>query len=71
MVSVKKSDSYNLNFNGLRRTLKRSRRLAESGDEISSRLIVNRTALKVRSAEIGAWIERFRAAVGQVQKAAE
>src|SRR5437588_477764 len=39
MVSVKKSDSYNLNFNGLRRTLKRSRRLAESGDEISSRLI--------------------------------
>jgi ATP phosphoribosyltransferase len=31
--------------------------------EISSRLIVNRTALKVRSAEIGGWIERFRAAV--------
>jgi ATP phosphoribosyltransferase len=31
--------------------------------EISSRLIVNRTALKVRPAEIGGWIERFRAAV--------
>jgi ATP phosphoribosyltransferase len=38
--------------------------------EISSRLIVNRTALKVRSAEIGGWIERFRAAVGQAQSAA-
>jgi ATP phosphoribosyltransferase len=32
--------------------------------EISSRLIVNRTALKVRSAEISGWIDRFRAAVG-------
>ncbi len=30
--------------------------------QISSRLIVNRTALKVRSQEIGAWIEKFRAA---------
>lgn len=32
--------------------------------EVSSRLIVNRTALKVRSAEISGWIDRFRAAVG-------
>jgi ATP phosphoribosyltransferase len=31
--------------------------------QISSRLIVNRTALKVRSEEIGGWIERFRTAV--------
>jgi ATP phosphoribosyltransferase len=31
--------------------------------QVSSRLIVNRTALKVRSAEISGWIERFRAAV--------
>jgi ATP phosphoribosyltransferase len=31
--------------------------------QVSSRLIVNRTALKVRSDEIGGWIERFRAAV--------
>jgi ATP phosphoribosyltransferase len=30
--------------------------------EISSRLIVNRTALKVRSDELSGWIERFRAA---------
>jgi ATP phosphoribosyltransferase len=30
---------------------------------VSSRLIVNRTALKTRSEEIGGWIERFRAAV--------
>ncbi|MDX2224241.1 MAG: ATP phosphoribosyltransferase [Rhodospirillaceae bacterium] len=30
--------------------------------DISSRLIVNRTALKVRSAEISGWIDRFRAA---------
>jgi ATP phosphoribosyltransferase len=31
--------------------------------QVSSRLIVNRTALKVRSEEISGWIERFRAAV--------
>jgi ATP phosphoribosyltransferase len=28
--------------------------------DVTSRLIVNRAALKTRSAEIGAWIERFR-----------
>jgi len=39
MVSVKESDSYNLDFNWMRRTLKSSRRLAECSDEISSRLI--------------------------------
>jgi len=32
---------------------------------VSSRLIVNRTALKTRPEEIGGWIARFRAAVGQ------
>ncbi len=32
--------------------------------DISSRLIVNRPALKTRPEEIGQWIERFRAAVG-------
>jgi ATP phosphoribosyltransferase len=32
--------------------------------DISSRLIVNRPALKTRPEEIGEWIERFRAAVG-------
>ena len=32
--------------------------------EISSRLIVNRPALKTRPEEVGGWIERFRAAVG-------
>ena len=31
--------------------------------QVSSRLIVNRTALKVRSEEISGWIERFRSAV--------
>ena len=31
--------------------------------EISSRLIVNRTALKTRSREVNEWIERFRKAV--------
>lgn len=31
--------------------------------DISSRLIVNRTALKTRPEEIGGWIERFREAV--------
>jgi ATP phosphoribosyltransferase len=30
---------------------------------VSSRLIVNRPAMKTRSQEIGAWIDRFRAAV--------
>jgi ATP phosphoribosyltransferase len=38
--------------------------------EISSRLIVNRTALKVRSAEMGALIERFRSAVDRMCNAA-
>jgi ATP phosphoribosyltransferase len=31
--------------------------------EVSSRLIVNRPALKIRPEEVGGWIERFRAAV--------
>lgn len=31
--------------------------------QVSSRLIVNRTALKVRSEEMSGWIERFRSAV--------
>jgi ATP phosphoribosyltransferase len=31
--------------------------------DVSSRLIVNRTALKTRPEQIGAWIARFRAAV--------
>jgi ATP phosphoribosyltransferase len=31
--------------------------------EVSSRLIVNRPALKIRPEEVGAWIERFRAAI--------
>ena len=31
--------------------------------EVTSRLIVNRTALKTRPEAIGAWIERFRAAI--------
>jgi ATP phosphoribosyltransferase len=33
--------------------------------EVSSRLIVNRTALKTRPEEVGGWIDRFRAAVGE------
>jgi len=33
--------------------------------EVSSRLIVNRPALKTRPEEVGAWIERFRDAIGQ------
>jgi ATP phosphoribosyltransferase len=33
--------------------------------EISSRLIVNRPALKTRPGEVGNWIERFRGAVGK------
>ena len=32
--------------------------------EVSSRLIVNRPALKTRPGEVGEWIERFRDAVG-------
>ena len=32
--------------------------------EVSARLIVNRPAMKTRPQEIGAWIDRFRAAVG-------
>ena len=35
----------------------------ESIAAVSSRLIVNRPAMKTRSQEIGAWIERFRTAV--------
>jgi len=31
--------------------------------EVSSRLIVNRTALKTRPREVGRWVERFRGAV--------
>ena len=31
--------------------------------DITSRLIVNRTAFKTRSAEVAAWIERFREGV--------
>jgi ATP phosphoribosyltransferase len=30
---------------------------------VTSRLIVNRTALKVRSQEVGGWVDKFRAAV--------
>jgi ATP phosphoribosyltransferase len=37
---------------------------------VSSRLIVNRIALKTRPDEIGAWIERFRAALTITAKAA-
>ena len=33
--------------------------------EVSSRLIVNRPALKTRPEEVGGWIERFRMAIGQ------
>ena len=33
--------------------------------EISSRLIVNRPALKTRPEEVGGWIERFRVAIGR------
>ena len=33
--------------------------------EVSSRLIVNRPALKTRPEEVGGWIERFRDAVGR------
>ena len=43
-----------LRANGLRET--------EVIAEVTSRLIVNRTALKTRPEEIGAWVARFRAA---------
>ena len=33
--------------------------------EVSSRLIVNRPALKTRPEEVGGWIERFREAIGR------
>jgi ATP phosphoribosyltransferase len=33
--------------------------------EVSSRLIVNRPALKTRPEEVGGWIKRFRAVIGQ------
>src|SRR5258708_15883147 len=32
--------------------------------KVSSRLIVNRPALKTRPEEVGGWIERFRDAIG-------
>ncbi len=38
--------------------------------EVSSRLIVNRIALKTRPDEIGAWIERFRATLAAQSQAA-
>jgi ATP phosphoribosyltransferase len=44
-----------LKANGLRET--------EVIAQVTSRLIVNRTALKTRPEEIGAWIARFRAAI--------
>jgi ATP phosphoribosyltransferase len=44
-----------LRANGLRET--------EVIAQVTSRLIVNRTALKTRPEEIGAWIARFRAAI--------
>ena len=34
--------------------------------EVSSRLIVNRPALKTRPEEVGGWIERFRGAIGHI-----
>ncbi len=34
---------------------------------VTSRLIVNRTALKTRPEQIGAWIARFRAALGKAE----
>jgi len=45
-----------LRANGLRET--------ETIAEVSSRLIVNRTALKTQPEAVGAWIARFRAALG-------
>ncbi len=44
-----------LRANGLRET--------EVIAEVTSRLIVNRTALKTRPEEVGAWIARFRSAI--------
>ena len=38
--------------------------------EVSSRLIVNRPALKTRPDEIGGWIDRFRDAIGQSRRPA-
>jgi len=38
--------------------------------DITSRLIVNRAALKTRPEEIGAWIERFRRAAEELSRAA-
>jgi ATP phosphoribosyltransferase len=38
--------------------------------EVSSRLIVNRTALKTRPEEVGNWIERLRAVVGEPRSSA-
>ena len=35
--------------------------------EVTSRLIVNRTALKTRAAELGDWIDKFREAVSDAQ----
>ena len=37
--------------------------------EVSSRLIVNRPALKTRSNEVGGWIERFREAIDRTASA--
>jgi len=37
--------------------------------EISSRLIVNRPALKTRADELGGWVERFREGVGRSRRA--
>ena len=37
--------------------------------EVSSRLIVNRPALKTRPSEVGRWIERFREAIGKAASA--
>lgn len=38
--------------------------------DVSSRLIVNRTAFKTRAAELAPWVARFRAIVGDVDAAA-
>jgi ATP phosphoribosyltransferase len=38
--------------------------------DVTSRLVVNRAALKTRPDEIGGWIERFRAAVEAAGRAA-
>ena len=36
--------------------------------EVSSRLIVNRPALKTRPEQVGGWIERFRGAIGRQRR---